>query len=82
MVGRLSSVDLSFDACVRLVVTSDGSRTLAGNYEGDKIVRIEATQKSLPPAPVPSPQTIGNGLFLAFFAGLWARIRKWLGLFG
>jgi glucose/arabinose dehydrogenase len=75
-------VDLSFDACGRLLVTSDGSKTLAGNFEGDKIVRIEATQNSLPPAPVPSPQTIGNGLFLAFFAGLWRRIQKWLGLFG
>jgi glucose/arabinose dehydrogenase len=75
-------VDVSFDVCGRLLVTSDGSRSLAGNFEGDKIVRIEATKTSLPPSPVPAPQTIGNGLFIAFFAGIWTRIRTWLGLLG
>ena len=33
-------VDVSFDACGRLLVSSDGSRT-GGSYPGEKIVRIE-----------------------------------------
>lgn len=43
-------VDVSFDACGRLLVSSDGSRNANGNYRGDKIVRIERSSGT-PPRP-------------------------------
>jgi glucose/arabinose dehydrogenase len=36
-------VDVSFDLCGRLLVTSDGSKQKDGTYIGDMVIRIEAT---------------------------------------
>jgi hypothetical protein len=51
-------VDVSFDACGRLLVSSDGS-----SGKGSKVVRVEWTQPILSPfepvpAPVPTPNTV------------------------
>jgi len=43
-------VDVSFDQCGRLLVSSDGSRNI-GDYAGSKIVRIESTAALPSPAP-------------------------------
>ena len=44
-------VDVSFDECGRLLVSSDGSRNV-GDYAGSKIVRIEAISSLPTAAPV------------------------------
>jgi hypothetical protein len=40
----LRPVDVSFDACGRLLLSSDGSRDDNGAYFGDSVIRIERTQ--------------------------------------
>jgi glucose/arabinose dehydrogenase len=48
-------VDVSFDECGRLLVTSDGTRTEDSTYFGDMVIRIEST--TIPPrdfVPIPS----------------------------
>jgi len=46
-------VDVSFDACGRLLVSSDGTKIDDVN-QGSKIVRIERTTREEPPTPAPN----------------------------
>lgn len=61
-------VDVSFDDCGRLLVSSDGSRDEDRNYQGHKIIRIEGTHEIL--APSPGPSSGGLVSFSWFFADL------------
>jgi glucose/arabinose dehydrogenase len=42
----LRPVDLTFDACGRLLLSSDGSKNDDGSYYGDYIIRIESTDQA------------------------------------
>ena len=43
-------VDVSFDPCGRLLVTSDGTRDSSNRYTGDKVIRVEYIGDSQPGA--------------------------------
>lgn len=57
-INGLRPVDVTFDACGRLLVSSDGSRDENDAVYGDFVIRIEGTQQtSSAPVPVPvSPE--------------------------
>ena len=76
-------VDVSFDACGRLLVSSDGSRT-GGSFPGEKIVRIErigdTTFTNTPP-----PTSGGDPLvefLMSILEGIQGIIAGILSLFG
>jgi glucose/arabinose dehydrogenase len=55
-------VDVSFDACGRLLVTSDGTRTPTGIFFGDMVIRIESTIAPTDDNPVSGGSTTVGAL--------------------
>ena len=58
----LRPVDVTFDACGRLLLSSDGSQDENDAYYGDYVVRIERTQQttSAPMSPKPSTGPVSS----------------------
>jgi glucose/arabinose dehydrogenase len=61
----LRPVDVTFDACGRLYMTSDGSQ-VGSAFVGSKILRFEYTGESSPPSDVPSVSPLMTKIFLLF----------------
>jgi glucose/arabinose dehydrogenase len=70
-------VDVSFDSCGRLLVSSDGTRDDNGNFFGDKIVRIE---HNVPRNAVVASGTRGFGYVVAIIDVFLRGVRGLLGL--